>query len=190
MPTVYTRRARSLADPIRLNSRLGTYTNFVNLLDLCGLAVPAAMRADGMPFGITLLAPGGRDALLASLGRVFHADTGTAAGRDRRGAAAARAASGATGAARSRSRGRRAHVRHAAQRRAANRSARASSKRTTTAPDYRLFALAGARRRSPACCGSADGGRGDRVEVWALPAEGFGRFVAAIPPPPLSGRQP
>ena len=44
---------------MRLNNRLGTYTNFVNLLDLCGLAIPAAMRADGTPFGITLLAPAG-----------------------------------------------------------------------------------------------------------------------------------
>jgi allophanate hydrolase len=72
-PTVYTVE-QVLADPIQLNSRLGTYTNFVNLLDLCGLAVPAAL--DGKrPFGITLLAPGGRDALLASIGREFHADT-------------------------------------------------------------------------------------------------------------------
>ena len=51
-----------LADPIQLNSRLGTYTNFVNLLDLCGLALPAAMTRKGLPFGITLLAPGGADA--------------------------------------------------------------------------------------------------------------------------------
>src|SRR6185503_7567926 len=73
-PTTYT-TAQVLANPIELNSRLGTYTNFVNLLDLCGLAVPASMRADGIPFGITLLAPAGRDAMLASIGRVFHADT-------------------------------------------------------------------------------------------------------------------
>jgi len=72
-PTIYT-VDQVLADPIQLNSRLGTYTNFVNLLDLCGLALPAAL--DGTrPFGVTLLAPGGCDALLASIGRVFHADT-------------------------------------------------------------------------------------------------------------------
>ena len=64
-----------LADPIQLNSRLGTYTNFVNLLDLCGLALPASMTPKGLPFGITLLAPGGADAVLAEIGRVFHADT-------------------------------------------------------------------------------------------------------------------
>ena len=73
-PTVYS-TAQVLANPIELNSRLGTYTNFVNLLDLCGLALPAAIRPDDIPFGITLLAPAGQDAQLASIGRVFHADT-------------------------------------------------------------------------------------------------------------------
>ena len=73
-PSAYT-VAQLLNDPIHLNSRLGTYTNFVNLLDLCGLALPAAFTKDGIPFGITLLAPGGGDALLASLGSAFEADT-------------------------------------------------------------------------------------------------------------------
>ena len=58
-PTAYS-TAQVLANPIELNSRLGTYTNFVNLLDLCGLALPASMRPDGIPFGITLLAPAGQ----------------------------------------------------------------------------------------------------------------------------------
>jgi allophanate hydrolase len=74
-PTIYTIE-QVLHDPIRLNSRLGTYTNFVNLLDLCGLAVPASMRADGTPFGITLLAPAGADAALAAIGRRFHQAAG------------------------------------------------------------------------------------------------------------------
>ena len=73
-PTAYT-VAQVLADPIQLNSRLGSYTNFVNLLDLCGLAVPAAFTEAGVPFGITLLAPAAEDARLASIGRAFHADT-------------------------------------------------------------------------------------------------------------------
>ncbi len=75
VPTIYTIE-QVLAEPIVLNSRLGTYTNFVNLLDLCGLAVPASMRPDGTPFGITLLAPAGADALLASIGREFHRSSG------------------------------------------------------------------------------------------------------------------
>jgi allophanate hydrolase len=73
-PTIYS-VAEVLADPIALNSRLGTYTNFVNLLDLCGLAVPSSMRADGAPFGITLLAPAGADAALAAIGRQYHTAT-------------------------------------------------------------------------------------------------------------------
>jgi allophanate hydrolase len=78
-PTVYT-CDQVLADPIRLNSRLGTYTNFVNLLDLCGTAVPAALHEDGTPFGITFIAPGGQDALAASLAMAFHEVCGVAPG--------------------------------------------------------------------------------------------------------------
>jgi allophanate hydrolase len=64
-----------LADPIELNRKLGTYTNFVNLLDLCAVAVPAAMLADGVPFGLTLIGRAGDDARIASIARRFHADT-------------------------------------------------------------------------------------------------------------------
>ena len=78
-PTVYTYE-QVLADPIRLNSRLGTYTNFVNLLDLCAAAVPAALHGDGTPFGITFIAPGGQDALAASLAKSFHNICGVAPG--------------------------------------------------------------------------------------------------------------
>ncbi|MEM6489533.1 MAG: allophanate hydrolase [Pseudomonadota bacterium] len=55
------------ADPIGPNSRLGTYTNFVNLMGMAGIAVPTAPRADGRPGSLTLLAPGGRDALAAAV---------------------------------------------------------------------------------------------------------------------------
>jgi allophanate hydrolase len=78
-PTIYTCE-QVLADPIRLNSRLGTYTNFVNLLDLCAVAVPAALHEDRTPFGITFIAPGGQDALAASLAKAFYAVTGVAPG--------------------------------------------------------------------------------------------------------------
>jgi allophanate hydrolase len=116
-PTSYTVK-QVLADPIQLNSRLGTYTNFVNLLDLCGLALPASFTESGIPFGITLLAPGGDDARLAELGRVFHADTKLPMGALKTAAAAAE-----TGCQHARHRrdcgccGWRASVRPAAQRR-------------------------------------------------------------------------
>lgn len=73
-PTHYTVE-EVLADPIRLNSRLGTYTNFVNLLNLCAIAIPAGMRPDGLPFGITLMAPAGADDALASLGAKFTGES-------------------------------------------------------------------------------------------------------------------
>ena len=60
------------ADPIRLNSNLGRYTNFVNLLDLAAIAVPAGFRDDGLPFGITFVAPAFEDALLAHWAARFH----------------------------------------------------------------------------------------------------------------------
>ena len=64
--------AEVAADPIGPNATLGTYANFVNLLDLCALAVPGRFREDGLPAGVTLIAPRGRDGLLASLGARLH----------------------------------------------------------------------------------------------------------------------
>ncbi|WP_018294940.1 allophanate hydrolase [Mariprofundus ferrooxydans] len=66
--TIYT-LAEVEADPIRLNSNLGYYTNFMNLLDLSALAVPAGFQPDGLPFGITLFAPAFYDRALLALGR-------------------------------------------------------------------------------------------------------------------------
>lgn len=61
------------ANPVELNSQLGLYTNFVNLLDLCALAVPCHSREDGLPAGITLIAPSGADRRLAVLGKQIQA---------------------------------------------------------------------------------------------------------------------
>ena len=183
MPTAYT-IAQVEADPIGLNSRLGTYTNFVNLLDLCALAVPASMHANGTPFGITLLAQAGNDAALAAIGRVFHADTGLPLGATK--AAQPPLAPAST---------------HPADGEIAvavvgahlsgmplNGELRSFSARfletTTTAPDYRLFALAGTTPPKPGLLRvSANSGTAVDVEIWAMPAEKFGRFVDVVPPP-------
>ena len=183
MPTAYT-VDQVLANPIELNSRLGTYTNFVNLLDLCGLALPASLRPDGIPFGVTVLAPGGSDALLSSLGRVFHADT--------------RLPLGATGTPQPRLAP--LHATPTAGEIAlcvvgAHMSGMALNvelksygarflEAAQTAPDYRLFALNSAQPPRPGLLRVAAGqGASIAVELWAVPAEGFGRFVAAIPAP-------
>jgi allophanate hydrolase len=181
-PTVYS-TAQVLANPIELNSRLGTYTNFVNLLDLCGLALPASIRPDGVPFGITLLAPAGQDAQLASIGRVFQADTRLTLG-----------------------------ARHVPQPPLAdiapcvnadeipiavvgahlsgmvlNGELKALGGRlleaTVTAPDYRLYALESTPPKPGMLRVEKGTGTSIELEIWALSAASFGKFVAAIPPP-------
>jgi allophanate hydrolase len=66
-PTIYT-VTEIAAEPLAFNARLGHYTNFVNLLDLAAVAVPAGFRSDGLPFGVSLIAPNGSDRALLSLG--------------------------------------------------------------------------------------------------------------------------
>jgi allophanate hydrolase len=182
-PTIYS-IAQVQADPIALNSRLGTYTNFVNLLDMCALAVPAAMRPDGTPFGVTLLAPAHDDMALASIGRAFHAATALPVGAlgrpqpalDERAPALAQGeiALAVVG----------AHLSGMplnGELRALG--ARLIAKRTT-APHYRLFALAASKPPKPGLLRvKQHAGSAIAVEVYALSESAFGRFVAAVPPP-------
>lgn len=70
-PTIY-RVSEVEADPIRLNARLGTYTNFVNLMGLCAVATPAGFRTDGMPLGITVIAPPFQEARAAAIASAHH----------------------------------------------------------------------------------------------------------------------
>jgi len=181
-PTAYT-TAQVLANPVELNSRLGTYTNFVNLLDLCGLALPAAMRSDGIPFGITLLAPSGGDALLASIGRVFHADTKLGMGAEGLAqpplaALPARDGSGEIAI---------AVVGAHLSGMALNRELTALGGRlldtTTTAPDYKLYALETTPPKPGMLRVNEGTGTSITLEIWSLSAAAFGQFVAAIPPP-------
>jgi allophanate hydrolase len=73
-PTIF-RVEEVLADPVRLNSVLGTYTNFVNLLDLAAVAVPAGFRADGLPLGVTFITPAFGDDFLVRIGAEFLGET-------------------------------------------------------------------------------------------------------------------
>ena len=181
-PTAYS-TAQVLANPVELNSRLGTYTNFVNLLDLCGLALPASIRPDDIPFGITLLAPAGQDAQLASIGRVFHADT-----RLTMGARSLPQPPLATLAAKlSGDEIAIAVVGAHLSGMALNGELKALGGRlleaASTAPDYKLYALSTTPPK-PGMLRVAPGtGTPIAVELWALSAASFGQFVAAIPPP-------
>lgn len=66
--TIYT-IAEVERDPIQTNSNLGYYTNFMNLLDLSAIAIPAGFQQNGLPFGITLCAPAFHDAMLIDLAK-------------------------------------------------------------------------------------------------------------------------
>jgi allophanate hydrolase len=181
-PTAYS-TAQVLANPIELNSRLGTYTNFVNLLDLCGLALPAAMRPDGIPFGITLLAPAGKDALLASIGRVFHADTRLTLGA--RGlpqpSLATVPASASDGEIAIAVVG--AHLSGMALNGELKELDGRLLEATATAADYKLYALDTTPAKPGMLRVASGAGSSIEVEIWALSAAAFGKFVAAIPPP-------
>lgn len=173
-----------LAEPIAANSRLGLYTNFVNLLDLCGIAVPAGRRGDGLPMSVTLLAPAGGDGVAAALARDLQAHSALPLGATswtlpRATKDAAVPADGmievaVVG----------AHLSgmplNGELRRLGARFCRTA--RTTAA--YRLYALAGQLVPKPGLLRAADGaGESIEAEVWRLAPDALGRFVAAIPPP-------
>jgi allophanate hydrolase len=173
------------ADPVTPNSRCGTYTNFVNLLDLAALAVPGAFRDDGRAAGLTLVAPAGCDGLLAGIGRAFHR--------------ASAVPLGATGKAMPASDMKHsvptsdtsieivvvgAHLSGMPLNHELTGSGGVFRRAVATTPDYRFHALAGGPPKRPGLLRIAEGtGSPILTEVWALPAEGFGRFVRGIPAP-------
>jgi len=147
------------AEPVALNTKLGYYTNFVNLLDLAAVAIPAGFRPNGLPFGVTLIGPAGTDTALHQLasgnypatppGCVLVAVLGAhLSGQPLNG-------------------------------QLTDRGARLK-KTCKTAPGYRFYSL-GAKPGLVREDGFA--GPGIEVEVWAVPSQEFGSFVALIPPP-------
>ncbi len=180
--TIY-RIAEVDADPIGLNSNLGYYTNFVNLLDLSGLALPAGFRADGLPLGATLLAPAFREDALCALGMRLQLEIGLPLGATK--IAMPKAGPRAPAPARA------GMVRVAVcgahmsglplNNELLTRGARLV-RETRTAPRYRFFALEGFSPPRPGLV-RAEKGRAIQVEVWELPSAGFGSFVDGIPAP-------
>jgi allophanate hydrolase len=172
------------AEPMLLNSRLGTYTNFVNLLDLCAIAAPSGMRGDGLPSSVTLVAPAGDDGLVAGLAAAIHACSEAPMGATGRPAprlpkAQASAPSGRIGLAVVG-----AHLAGLPLNPELVALGASFVGEVETAPDYRLYALAGAKPDKPGLLRVADGaGAAIKAEVWALDPQSFGVFVARIPAP-------
>ena len=176
----------SLADvkaaPRGVNSVLGTYTNFANLLDLAAIAIPAGFRGDGLPNGVTLLAPAGSDHALALLAQRFLAAHPHTLGISNEMALSGSSLEPLPDA--------RVQVRVAVagahlrgmplNHELTTRDARFVAA-TRTSPRYRMYALPGVLPK-PGLVRSTQGER-IGVEIWDVPTERFGSFVAGIPPP-------
>jgi allophanate hydrolase len=177
------------ADPIQLNTNLGHYTNFVNLLDLCAVAVPAGFRADGLPFGITLVGPTFADDALCALGGRYHQSLGGPLGGTSAQLAALPPPEPAATA------GDDVHLAvvgaHLSGQplngQLTSRSARLL-RATRTASGYRLFSLRNTVPPKPGLVRAPGfSGPGIAVEVWALSPAAFGAFVAEVPAPMTIG---
>jgi len=173
MPRVYT-VAEVEADPVRLNSRLGTYTNFVNLLDLCAIAVPGGGRGDGLPSSVTLIGPPGADGLLAGVAGAIEARSSAPVKDAGASAPGERIEIAVLG----------AHLSGLPLNRELVDLGASFSREIETSPDYRLFALPGSVPAKPGLLRVAEGsGSAIKAEIWTLDRAGFGEFVARIPAP-------
>ncbi|BDT69294.1 allophanate hydrolase [Comamonadaceae bacterium OS-1] len=182
-PTHYT-IAQMQADPVVLNRNLGAYTNFVNLLDYAAISVPSSLRADGLPFGITLIGPCGSDWQLAELGQRYHHASGMLQGALDLPLPAPQPLPGLQPQAVVKVAVVGAHLSGMPlNSQLTERQARLVAS-TTTAPDYQLFALPGTVPPKPGLLRVAPGqGTGIAVEVWEMPVAHYGSFVALIPAP-------
>ena len=185
-PTHYTRE-QMRADPVALNRNLGAYTNFVNLLDYAALSVPSSLRADGLPFGITLIGPCGSDLALAELGQRFHHATGLAQGATGQPLPPPRAIPGlaAPGAGALPIAVVGAHLSGMPLNSQLTERGATLMHATTTSPAYRLHALPGTVPPKPGLRRVAESEEGAAIalEVWAVPLAQVGSFLALIPPP-------
>ena len=170
--TIYTHEEVA-ADPVKLNTNLGYYTNFVNLMDLATVAAPAGLRTNGLPFGISFVGPAFSDEALLALAHRYLG--GTAPLLEKCPGCVEVAVVGA-------------HLSgEPLNFQLADRGARLL-KTCRTATDYRLYTLAGSVPPKPGLIRDRNyRGKGIEVEVWAMPEDRFGGFVGAIPPPLVIG---
>ncbi|AMJ60707.1 allophanate hydrolase [Bosea sp. PAMC 26642] len=175
--------AQMAADPIGQNSMLGRYTNFVNLLDMCALAVPVSLAGDGTAAGVTFIAPSGHDAALAGLGRAFHAASDLTLGAAGLPvpALADLPVAPTPGTIEIAVVG--AHLSGMPLNGELTSLGATFLRATTTTAEYSLFALPGGPPARPGLIRTGKGGAAIALEVWSMPPEGFGRFVAGIPSP-------
>ncbi|MBB3648971.1 allophanate hydrolase [Rhizobium sp. BK619] len=182
-PTTYT-VSDMLANPVVLNGRLGRYTNFVNLLDCAAIAVPAGFGKDGLPGGVTVIAPAFTDDALAPLADALHRAASSGVGIDRQAAIpeASRVAAVDDGLVEIVVVG--AHLTGMPLNHELTGAGGRLIRTCNTTGEYRLFVLPDTVPPKPGLVREpGHTGRGLEVEVWALPADAFGCFVQKIPAP-------
>jgi allophanate hydrolase len=187
-PTIHTIAAVE-ADPIALNSQLGYYTNFVNLLDLSAVAVPVGFATEGpargLPHGVTLIGRCGQDLPLLTLASRLHARTVSTVGATphapHRLAGAPDAAAFPSGLVRVAVCG--AHLNGLPLNGQLTQRGATLVRAARSAPVYRFYALPGGPPFRPGMVRVEEGGGAVELEVWELPAREFGSFVAGIPAP-------
>jgi allophanate hydrolase len=173
-------------EPVSLNSRLGIFTNFTNLLDLAAIAVPGGFRPDGLPFGITLLGPGFSEASLFALIKPYLESLRPALGATKTTYPVAQLDQ-------SRPQARPngvmlavvgAHLTGEPLNYQLTDLHARLIERTMTAPIYRLFALQGSSPPKPGLIQAGpESGASIEVEVWEIPVREFGKFVQNVPSP-------
>lgn len=182
-PTIYT-TAEVLDDPVRLNSRLGTYTNFTNLADLSALALPAHFRADGLPAGITLIAPAWEDRTLTGLGTRWQQHLSLPLGATGRAPTAiAKETKPSAPATTVRLAVVGAHLTGMPLNHQLTLRDAVLVERCRTASTYQLYALANTTPPKPGLVKAMTTGAPIEVELWEMPLDRFGSFVAEIPAP-------
>jgi allophanate hydrolase len=183
-PTHYTIEAM-LDDPIELNRRLGHYTNFVNLLDYAAISVPSSIRQDGLPFGITLIAPAGSDWSLIDLGHRYHQQTMLQLGATEQTLNPTQTLSpivdtrpcvqvAVVG----------AHLSGMPLNWQLQDCGARLISGTKTSNSYRLYSLSNSLPAKPGLL-RVETGKGESIdiEIWQMPIEAYGGFVASIPSP-------
>ena len=160
------------ADPVGANAAMGAYTNFVNLLGWCALAVPAGRTDGGLPFGVTFIGPAGCDAQLAELGQVWTAAPPTAAWL-RAPASGPTLPIAVVG----------AHLSGLPLNGQLTERRATLLRRTRTAACYRLHELPGTVPPKPGLQRVPQGGASIELEVWSMPQAELGSFLALIPAP-------